>query len=181
MKKNKAQTKPVENLICWSPQKAKIYKHVAWLQKAATFLPSKMLLCPVWCQWWTGLAIKIYRSYLEIPEPFHLHSNIPSWVTNELTAEAFILSHHQCPRQTQHEGHVLKFNWKMWWLSSTFLQIKCKFLLLIPFPLKDQVGQLALKLTLLPVVLEKLSWRLPLSSNLFIKGETLAHQLLSKT
>lgn len=111
-----------------------------------------MLLCPVWYQWWTGLAIKIYRSYLEIPEPFHLHSNVPSWIANELTAEVFILSHHQCPRQKQHKGHVLKFNRKMWWLSSTFLQIKCKFLLLIPFPLKDQVGQLALKLTLLPVV-----------------------------
>lgn len=49
----------------------------------------------------------------------------------------------------------------MWWLSSTFLQIKCKFLLLIPSPLKDQVGQLALKLTLLPVVPDKLSWHLP--------------------
>lgn len=64
----------------------------------------------------------------------------------------------------------------------TFLQIKCKFLLLIPSPLKDQVGQLALKLTLLPVVPDKLSWHLPFYiTNFFTKGETLAHQLLSKT
>lgn len=44
-----------------------------------------------------------------------------------------------------------------------------------PFPLMDQLGQLLLKLALLPVVPEKLPWHLPFYVNsFFTKGETLA-------
>lgn len=46
-----------------------------------------------------------------------------------------------------------------------------------PFPLMDQVGQLLLKLAVLPAAPEKLPWHPPLYvGSFFTKGETLAHQ-----
>lgn len=46
-----------------------------------------------------------------------------------------------------------------------------------PFPLMDQLGQLLLKLALLPAVSWKPPWHLPFYvSSFFTKGETVAHQ-----